>query len=825
LIYGGAAVLLMILLSTAWVRNTRGLKGLETAAAEWSEGKLNYRAPVSGDDEISSLGRALNRMAIAAEEREIRLISLLEAAPDAIVSTDTEARIMTWNPGATRLFGYRPDQMIGKSANLLMPRHLRRTQRHLLLEALTGGNRKLTERAVEIQMQRADKREIPVEVAAASWTLNGETYYSAIMRDVTERRAVERLKDRFVSNVSHELRTPMNGVIGLSELLLQTTLEERQRGYVEAIRQSGESLLTVINDILDLSKIEAGKVDLPLSQFDLRDLVEDVAALLGPQAERKGLELVTDIAPELWRELSGPVDRLRQVLLNLAGNAVKFTDQGTVRLHASVAQEEDDGRLMVCLEVLDTGAGLAEEDRERLFQPFSQVDGSLSRRHAGTGLGLVICKRLVGLMGGEIDFESEVGQGTRFWFTTPLAPASPVMGTSPEGSLGQALVVEDAEASGQALANALKGIGYSPRLVTSAQLETGLTEGLRLVVVGGSGEALSAVRTWTHAQATAPRVLVTSSESASVDAELSGPETVLQRPVRISQLQEAVGAQAVRAAQAQVVATGPSLANRGRLLLVEDNAVNRLVAGQMVKGLGLEVDTAVNGREGAVAASNGEYVAILMDCHMPEMDGFEATKAIREHEAATGRPRVPIIALTADAMQGDREKCLAAGMDDYLPKPVHLESLRKALETWVAGPATEEPVQSTEKRPIKGTEVLNLAAIDSARRLQAPDQPNMIRLLVELFNTEAPGLMRQASSAVAGNDGPGYHRLMHRLRGSAGAVGARELVALTEMAELKSNQGDVKAAFSLLPDLEAALDRASAALILVAAAEVDRSVV
>jgi two-component system, sensor histidine kinase and response regulator len=521
-------------------------------------------------------------------------------------------------------------------------------------------------------------------------------------------RALEtsRLKSEFVANMSHELRTPMNGIMGMTGLLLDTKLQREQREYTETIRTCAESLLVVINDILDFSKIEAGKLDLEVVDFDLRTTVEETLDLVAERAQSKGLELLLEFRSDVPRCLRGDPGRIRQVLLNLVGNAIKFTEKGEVQVSVLREESSADGE-RIKFEVRDTGIGISPEARARLFQPFEQADASMTRRYGGTGLGLSISKRLTELMRGTIGAESEPGKGSCFWFTVQLQRgvvreemtairARPLQGR-------RALIADDNPANCKILRETLAFLGVqvveaSDGLDALAKARECDAAGLVLDVAildvqmpRMDGMSLVRALRAERAHARTPIVLLTSSITRLDPAEQAelGIHTTLFKPVRRSRLLETLleavsGPTPVRAALRSVPPSSEEPAAalpapRGRVLLVEDNSVNQRVASRLLTRLGCQVDVAANGREAIVAYESVAYALILMDCQMPEMDGYEASRAIRAIESRTGR-HVPIVALTASAMRGDREACLAAGMDEHLAKPVQMAELARVLQ-------------------------------------------------------------------------------------------------------------------------------------------------
>jgi len=791
-------------------------------------------------------GQEVARQVLAASERRFR--ALIEKSAETIILVNGEGEITYASPSSERVLGYPADALVGQQASDLIHPDDRAAviERRQDIHAAPGASA-----AFDYRLRQPDGSSRWVEVTATN-QLHDPTIGAIVAnyRDITARKegeielrrameaaeAAHRVKAEFLANMSHEIRTPLNGILGFSELLLDTPLTVEQREYVETVTMSGNTLLHVIGDILDFSKLEAGKLTLETFDFDLAATVEEVGALLATQAQAKGIELITAVAPDLPTALRGDPFRLRQVLTNLIGNAVKFTEQGEVVVHTRLAEEAVDA-VVIAFAVTDTGIGLTPEERGRLFHSFSQADGSTTRKYGGTGLGLVITKQLVEMMGGTIGVESEPGKGSTFRFTTRFArqAAASVGADRSHADLRgkRVLIVDDNATNRRLLHEQVVAWGMrngsaadGPKALTLLRAAATRGEAYDLAILdmqmpGMDGLALAHAITADPALAAIRLVMLTSIGRSGVaeEAREAGIAACLTKPVRQSALYDCLATviaetppptgESVAVAEATIARAQTAIASADRdpaalVLLVEDNAVNQRVAARMVENLGYRVEIAGNGQAALAALAARAHAAVLMDCQMPVMDGYEATAALRQREGDARH--TPIIAMTANAMQGDRERCLAAGMDDYLAKPVRSKDLASVLARWVP----RAGAGATEDAP--DGRVLDPSALASLRELEMGGDADIVREVTTLFLDDTPPRLATLREAAHREDLRAIVREAHALKGSCAAIGAREMVAACERLEGMVRTHDLAAASASLDNLEAAFGRTRAAL-------------
>ena len=775
--------------------------------------------------DITELHRAEEALA---QERD-RLVTLMDALPDLIYVKDVDGKFVLANRALADFLGVASAQVLyGKTTRDFLPADLAEDFMKEDLAVISSG-RPLINRESLVTDQSGNElwfltTKVPLRDA------NGEiTGVVGIDRNITDRKKAEeqlrrakeaadaasRAKSDFLANMSHEIRTPMNAILGMTELLLiDPDVTPNQREYLEVISSAGQSLLSLINDILDLSKIEAGRLELDVIPFSLQETVGDAVKSLAVRSHDKGLELACRIAGDIPATVRGDPTRLRQVLINLVGNAIKFTEEGEVVVEVT-RLEEKNGRIGVQFQVRDTGIGIAPDKIDHVFQKFQQADTSTTRRYGGTGLGLAIASRIVEAMGGSITVESEPGKGSTFAFDAQfeiVPQAAPA--TSPLSSQTRILVVDDNATNRRILRETLENFGASVEAVDSAeaawqQLQASRTSGqpftmlitdVHMPEIDG-WSLVERVRRDEHWRSL-PIILLTSGHrlpERTTDVDFSR-ETCLLKPIKASELLHAIAERLGEETPQAIPSTTPRpllhATRHLKILLAEDNPVNQKLAVAMLERLGHTVTLAENGYAAIAARQAEPFDLILMDVQMPELDGIEATRAIREWEEQTSAPRVPIIALTAHALRSDRDACLAAGMDEYLSKPVRRDELQAALDR-LAGKAGE--TIETEPPALGGIDWIS--ALEAAGNDQA-----LLMDVIDAVLTEVPRFRHDITSALARSDAALLQRAAHSLKGSLAFLGAGSIVDLARRLEELGREANLVEAAPVAREVDAFLE-------------------
>jgi PAS domain S-box-containing protein len=797
---------------------------LDRGAQRIAEGDLDVRLRIERSDEIGTLANSFDHMAreLAAGRRRIEEVAakyraIFDNAAEGIFQSTPDGELVTANRACLAMLGYGDlDQTRRQMHDLGTQVYADPQDRARLLAEL---RRQGSVDGFEARLRRADGSTFWAEISLHRVT-HGDApeLLEGMLVDVTDRRqrqaaerereaakAASEAKSGFLANMSHEIRTPLNAVMGLTDLAMRTDLDERQRDYLIKIKAAGRSLLALINDILDFSKIEAGRLDLEQTAFSLDEVLASLTELFAYRAHEQGLELIVSAEPNVPRALVGDPVRLGQILMNLTGNAVKFTERGEVAvlvsLCATAPRPLADDEVALEIQVRDTGPGIPEDRLEAIFQSFGQADDSITRRHGGTGLGLAITRELVGLMGGEVRVDSRLGEGSRFTATLILRRQSTRTEPRPMTPVDlrglRVLIVDDNATSREILVSQIESFQMiavaAPSGEAALEILADPTRSFDLVLMDWRMPGLDGLETTRRIRtqlklAKTPVVCMISAyarEDLMPPAERSVLDAFLHKPVNQSFLfdtimglfghEEAVIADGLPRV-AETSAVMPDFSGR-RVLLAEDVELNREVAVEWLTSVGLEVDTVENGQQAVERADPERHAAVLMDLQMPVMDGLEATRLIR---ARTDRDRLPIIAMTAHALKGDMERCLDAGMNDYVTKPIDAERLFAVLQRWIpgaAGAANAAPASS----PLAGVDRawpdgLDLPGIDVAEGLARANQN--VRLYVKLlhrFRRDWANAAEQIEEALSRSDIEEAMRLAHSLKGVAGNLGAQRL--------------------------------------------------
>lgn len=837
LLMAGLALLLPALLMLTVQEN------LVQAASYANELRHGGAPPIaSGSGEEIALFEALNHarsnqaaQLAATVEGEIRTRAVLESALDCIVSVDNGGRITEFNPAAERTFGYRRQDVIGQDMSTmllplpLMSQHIAAMQDYQegKADAILGHRRMVTAR-------RSDGREFQAEVAVIASNISGRREFTVWLRDITEMRQAadamlkariaaedsSRAKSDFLANMSHEIRTPLNAIIGITELALDTELSLEQREYLNLVRNSGDALLSIINELLDYSKIEAGHLEFERIEFSLHHMVAMAVRSLAPKAHDQRLELLIHIDRNVPDALIGDPHRIRQILTNLIGNAIKFTREGEIEVLVTLLPVQEDSGVMLQFEVRDTGIGIPHNKLGTIFEAFTQVDTSTTRKFGGTGLGLAICTRLVEAMGGRIWVESEVGRGSVFRFTTRLerSQALPPPPPAPTTLVGIRILVADTNRRHRALlGEQLSDWGMRTRGVDTissllAELDMAARRGLpiRIVLIDSALLEVDGINIIEHIRSTLPPPALIVMQHVymrrrSTDAEpYPGVAARLLKPLLsdelLNSLLTAIGENSIED-RARSVARKPKgqVGRSLNLLLVEDNPINQTLALRMLERLGHHTHVVANGQAAVDASAQRQYDAILMDVQMPVMGGFEATAAIRAREAASGG-HIPIIAMTAHAMAGDRERCLAAGMDEYVSKPIQSVVLDAALANAVG--------QSDDVEPETGADTMSKTAAPFDRSALIDSLGGDLELygeIVRLFLSHYPSELESLERDLASGDAERLHRTAHSLKGAISNFSAPRATAAARTLEMALKNGMAPNAAELVAETVAAV--------------------
>jgi Amt family ammonium transporter len=828
-------------------------KVMEKQAAS---GDVRQRAPVDPFTEVGQIATLYNKVLDALQCAEQRFREAVLSAPNAMMLVNQRGHIVLANSQAESLFGYDREELIGQSVDILMPESSRQKHHQHVVNFFADPQPRLMNANRELGGLKKDGREIPLEVGLSPIHLETETLALGSLIDITNRKQAEDAlreardaaeaaslaKSEFVAHMSHEIRTPMNGVIGMLELLGRTKVTNKQQEYVHLAKQSADSLLRILNDILDFSKIEAGKLELESIPFHLRDVLGDTLQTLEVKAAEKKLELVCHVLPDVPDGLVGDPGRLRQIIVNLVGNALKFTEQGEVVVRVS-SEPVSNGHACLHFSVKDTGVGIPKEKQQRIFQAFGQADSSTTRQFGGTGLGLNISCQLIEMMGGRLGLDSEEGQGSTFYFNACFArqtAQSEQARVAPPCAGLRVLVVDDNATNRFILQEILSSWGMEATCVDGASaaieaLDRGAQAGrpFRLVLLD---IMMPEVDGWTLAEQIRndrrydeiPLIILSSAamHQSRDRYEALGIVGQLPKPIKQSQLLDEILHsldQTETKPSRQPTWTVPRAERPLRILLAEDGLVNQKVALGLLEKQGHSVVVAENGLEAVRNSEREEFDLILMDIEMPQMDGLEATSVIRQREQSS-QDHTPIVAMTAHAVKGDRERFLAAGMDAHVPKPIEPRQLYHVIaqltstakpgdRDQVSKPDSEMPQHRQDDKSSSESKVglEDVVNFDCARA-RIPGGENALRDLAQLLCEEAPRLLQVIRRALAEGDTQRLQREAHTLKGSADVFAAKGVVEKSQQLEALAKEGRLEESRALVEQLDLEIQQLTAAL-------------
>ncbi|MBT6627479.1 MAG: response regulator, partial [Gemmatimonadetes bacterium] len=852
---GGAALLgasVTAAFTVVWLRDQvqRPLLSAIDSLRQRIDGDGDIHLVVESRDEVGQLAATVNELISMAFVGEGEVQSILATAADGILTIDTLGLVERSNPAAEQMFGRASSDMLGLHIGLLVPSYeqLPISTLNLGLDDLFADELS-PQSGYELEGQHVDSTLFPMSITVGQLPSADETRYVLVVRDIRQQKEAEaalraaadsaeatsRTKSEFLANMSHEIRTPMNGIIGMTDLALEDAdVQDETREYLEAVRTSADSLLEIINDILDFSKIEAGRLELEAIDFDLRTSLDTALLPVRLRAREKGLDLRCHVTDEVPANLSGDPTRLRQVVTNLVSNAIKFTDHGHVSVKVEVESRKD-ADVVLHGSIEDTGIGIPTEQQPRIFESFTQADGSTTRRFGGTGLGLSICTQIVDLMDGRIWVESEEGRGSTFHFLVHMQFSDPpiedavAVGHDHHGR--HLLLVSDGRSQGRGIGDELTERGWNvenaaglEKVLDAVALREDDSDGakteeiaaivLDLVLADCLAVASSLAQRWDSAPPTL--ILARGGQRGDAsDCRRHGVAAYLNEAATRDELHEALVLASGPDAPADLI-TRYTLRERRRqlrILLAEDNIVNQRLGRELLQRVGHDVEIAEDGERAVEMVQTGSFDLVLMDVSMPQMDGLEATAVIRAAEEEQGSARLPIVAMTAHALTGDRERCLEAGMDDYLPKPLNRQQLYEVVAHWTgtSAPLTPAAVDvaslSTPQAPKKKPVFDRVAALD-----RMADDEELLQEVIELFLEDMPKQVSLLQQHLDAGNVEEMGRTAHGVKGAAANIGAERVREAALLIEEAGKVGDLSLGVDLVAALRVDLEELAAQL-------------